>query len=105
MSRKLNYIIIRGKVIRKLTTKKSKYFFIASNYRQLSFYSKRINYKIIYGFLSAEGPKARDNKTGINIFPFSICKKMSVIRYDTRFYRLYNTADINRYRSPTELDL
>ena len=48
------------------------------------------NYKIKTSFVSSEMLKAWANKTGYNIFivHFHILRKLDIIQYDTRFFRL-----------------
>ena len=73
-------------------------------YRQLFGNIKKKNYKITTSFVENERPKGRVNKKGINvmILHFTIRKKLSMLRYDTWFFRIgFNPADINRLGSHT----
>ena len=68
----------------------SKNRFIATYYRQLSADIKMKSYEIKPSFVSPQEPKARGNKTGIDILilHFNILGKLSITRCCTRFFSM-----------------
>ena len=61
------------------------------------------NFKIKTSFVSTEGPKAQDNKTGINLMIFILIFVDNRLQYDdihnfsVCLKTKYNPADINRF--------